>query len=205
MINLRFRARARPLNPKVQRKAERVYHWRTTFSSPTINRYFRAGSSRDRDILWGLRPKDFCDFSWRIEENSSRENFSSFYFKNTNYKKKKKKKKIITKSPKERVSRSWILPELLFLCFFLLFNKRILLLILLTQNGSSEFFFAVEELYFSRTLYLMEKASQLTGLTFNNSPITRLVALKCGSARQLVISVTLNSVWQTTANVCALR
>ena len=55
-------------------------------------------------------------------------------------------------------------------------------------------FFVAEELYLSKTLYLKGKASQLAVLTFNNSPITRLVALKCDSARELVISVTLNSV-----------
>ena len=46
----------------------------------------------------------------------------------------------------------------------------------------------------SKTLYLRGKACQLAVLTFNNSPITHLVALKCGSVRELVISVTLNSV-----------
>ena len=59
----------------------------------------------------------------------------------------------------------------------------------------------VEELYLSKTWYLKEKASQLAVLTFNSSPIARLVALKCGSARELVISVTLNGVRQTTANL----
>ena len=43
-------------------------------------------------------------------------------------------------------------------------------------------------------LYLREKTSQLVVLTFNNSPIIYLVALKCGLASELVISVTLNSV-----------
>ena len=66
-------------------------------------------------------------------------------------------------------------------------------------------FFVVEELYLSKTLYLRGKAIQLAVLTFNNSPITRLVALKCGSAQELVISVTPNSIWQATVNVCALR
>ena len=32
MRNLRFRARAPPLNPKIRRKAASIYHWRTTFS-----------------------------------------------------------------------------------------------------------------------------------------------------------------------------
>ena len=59
----------------------------------------------------------------------------------------------------------------------------------------------MEELYLSKTLYLRGKAARLTVLTFNNSPITRLVAVKCSFARELVISVTLNSVRQTTANV----
>ena len=45
-------------------------------------------------------------------------------------------------------------------------------------------------LYLSKALYLRGKAV----LNFNNSPITHLVALKCGSARKLVISVILNSV-----------
>ena len=89
-----------------------------------------------------------------------------------------------------------------FLSIFLLFNKRILLLSLLAQTES---FFVVEEWYLLKTLYLMGKASQLAVLTFNNSPLTRLVALKCCSARELVISETLNSVRQTTANVCAQR
>ena len=66
-------------------------------------------------------------------------------------------------------------------------------------------FFVMKELYLSKTLYLSGKASQLAVLTFNNSPITCLVALKCGSARELGISVTLNSIRQTTANVCALH
>ena len=45
MINLRFGARALPLNPKVRRKAERVNHWRTIISSSAIT-----------DIKWGPRP-----------------------------------------------------------------------------------------------------------------------------------------------------
>ena len=49
----------------------------------------------------------------------------------------------------------------------------------------------MEVLYLSKTLFLRGKASQLAVLTFDNSPITHLVALKCGSARELVISVTL--------------
>ena len=64
-------------------------------------------------------------------------------------------------------------------------------------------YFLVEELRLSKTLYLRGKASQLAVLTFSNSPRTRLVALKCGSAWELVISVTLNSVQQKTANVGA--
>ena len=56
MINLRFRAQALPLNPEAWWKAERVYHWRTTFLPSAINRYFMAGSSGDKDILWGLSP-----------------------------------------------------------------------------------------------------------------------------------------------------
>ena len=51
MINLSLRARALPLNPEARRKAERTYHWRTKFSSSAINRYFMAGSSKDKDIL----------------------------------------------------------------------------------------------------------------------------------------------------------
>ena len=64
-------------------------------------------------------------------------------------------------------------------------------------------YFLVEELCLSETLYLRGKASQLAVLTFNNSPRTQLVALKCGSARELVISVTLNKIQKTTANVSA--
>ena len=91
------------------------------------------------------------------------------------------------------------------LCFFLLFNKRILFLILLIQTRQFRVLFYCEELYLSKILYLRGKAGQLTVLTFYNSPITRLAALECGSARELVISVTLNSVRQTTTNACALR
>ena len=65
-------------------------------------------------------------------------------------------------------------------------------------------YFLVEKLCLSKTLYLRVKACQLPVLTFNNSPRTRLVALKCGSAWELVISLTLNSVRQTTTNVGAL-
>ena len=56
--------------------------------------------------------------------------------------------------------------------------------------------FVVEVLYLSKALYLRGKASQLAVLNFNKSLITHLVALKCGSARELVISVILNSVGQ---------
>ena len=84
---------------------------------------------------------------------------------------------------------TWIV----FFNLFLLFNKRILLLILLTQTRQFRGFF-VEILYLSKALFLMEKAGQLTVLNFNNSPITHLVALKCGSDGELVISVILNSV-----------
>ena len=38
----------------------------------------------------------------------------------------------------------------------------------------------MEELCLLKTLYLRGKASQLAFWTFNNSPRTRLVALKCG-------------------------
>ena len=55
-------------------------------------------------------------------------------------------------------------------------------------------FFVVEVLYSSKALYLRGKACHLPVLNFNNSPITYLVVLKCGSARELVISVTSNSV-----------
>ena len=103
MINLRFRAWAPPLNPEAWRKVECVYHWWTTFSPSAINRYSMAGSSEDKDILWGLS----LGYGY----------FSGGSFRDT-----------------ERLSHSWLLPELFFLCFFLLFNKRILLLILLTQT-----------------------------------------------------------------------
>ena len=97
------------------------------------------------------------------------------------------------------IQKDFLAPDFYLNCFFFfffvsffLFNKRILLLILLTQTRQS--FFVVEVLYLSKTLYLRRKASQLAVLTFNNSPITHLVVWKCGSAREFVISVTLNSV-----------
>ena len=80
-----------------------------------------------------------------------------------------------------------------------------MLSILLTQKGQFRVLFYYEEFCLSKTLYLRGKAIQLAVLTFKNSPITRLVALKCGSAWEFVISVTPNSVQQTTANVCALQ
>ena len=56
----------------------------------------------------------------------------------------------------------------------------------------------MEVLYLSKTLYLRGKARQLAVLNFKNSLKTHLLALKCGSARELMISEKLNSVWQTT-------
>ena len=167
MINLRFVARAQPLNPIICKKAECVYHYRTTFSPSAINRYFMLAHP-EKDILCGLSP-GYGYFSRGSSE----------------------------------IQKDFLAPDFYLnccffcLCFFLLFNKRILLLILLTQT-------LVEELGLLKTLYLRGKADQLAVLTFNNSPRTRLVALKYGSARELVISVTLNSVRQTTANVFAL-
>ena len=63
-----------------------------------------------------------------------------------------------------------------------------LLLILVTQTRQFKFLFLLW-----KTLYLRGEANQLAVLTFNNSPITCLVALKCGSAWELVISVTLTA------------
>ena len=81
-----------------------------------------------------------------------------------------------------------------FLCFFLLFNKRILLLILLTQTQQFRVPFLLRKhcICWRPRIWWGKLASQLCWL--NNSPITHLVALKCGSARKLVICVTLNSV-----------
>ena len=62
-------------------------------------------------------------------------------------------------------------------------------------------FFVVEVLYLSKNLYLRGKANQFGALNFNNSPRTHLVGLKCGSSRELMTFVILNSVWQTTAHV----
>ena len=52
----------------------------------------------------------------------------------------------------------------------------------------------MEVLYLSKAFYLRGKASLLTVLNFDNLPITHLVALKCGSASELVISVILDSI-----------
>ena len=99
----------------------------------------------------------------------------------------------------------WTFTGIVFcLRFFILFNKIILLLILLTQTRQFIALFYWKELYLSKTLYLRGKAGQLVVLTFHNSPRTQLVALKCGSAWEMLISVTLNSVRQTTAKVCSL-
>ena len=88
------------------------------------------------------------------------------------------------------------------LCFFLLFNKRILLSTLLSQTWQFRVLFLLWRIVFVEDLIFERgKACQLAVLTFNNSPTISLVDLKCGSARELVISVTLNSVRQTTANV----
>ena len=91
-------------------------------------------------------------------------------------------------SLKRKFSRSWFLPESFNVSFFL-FNKRIMLFqSCWPKHGSSESSFVVEVLYMAKALYLRGKACQLAVLNFNNSPITHLVALKCGSARELVIS-----------------
>ena len=110
--------------------------------------------------------------------------------------------------PRHRKTYSLLnLTRIVFFCFFLSFiqEKNIVIDLVNPNTAVQSPFFVVEELYLSKTLYLRGKATQLPVLTFTNSPITRPVALKCGSARELVISVTLNSVRQTTANVCALR
>ena len=57
-------------------------------------------------------------------------------------------------------------------------------------------------LYLSKALYLRGKASQSAVLNFNNSPRTHLVASKCGSARELVISVILNGLANQSPHVC---
>ena len=171
MINLRFGARAQPLNPIVWKKANRVYRWLTTFSPSAINRYFMEDSSGDTYILCGLSPR-YGHLSGGSSDIQKDFLALDFYL------------------------------NLFFLSFFLLFNKRILL----TQTRQFRvLFFVVEDFYLFKTLNLRGKTCQLAVLTLNNSPIIRSVALKCGSAWELVISVTLNSVQQTTVNVCALR
>ena len=67
------------------------------------------------------------------------------------------------------------------------------------------FFFYFGRIVFVEDIVFEGEAGQLDVLTFNNSPITRLVALECGSTWELVISVKLNGVRQITANVYALR
>ena len=52
----------------------------------------------------------------------------------------------------------------------------------------------MEVLYLSKNLYLRGKATLLAVLNFNDSCRTHVVALKCDSVRELVISVILNSV-----------
>ena len=52
LIKLRFGAQALRLNPKVRKKAERVYYWRMIFSPTVINRYVR-----DTNILMGALPR----------------------------------------------------------------------------------------------------------------------------------------------------
>ena len=80
----------------------------------------------------------------------------------------------------ERLSRSWLLLELFFcLCFFLLFNKRTLLLILLTQTRQFRVLFLLWKNYTCRRPCIW--GGKLCWLLIM-SPITRLVALKCGSA-----------------------
>ena len=89
---------------------------------------------------------------------------------------------------------TWIVFFSLFLSFIQEKNIVINLVNPNTTVHSPFFFFVVEVLYLAKTLYLRGKASQLAVLTFNNSPITHLVVLKCGLARELVTSVTLNSI-----------
>ena len=154
MINLRFGARALPLNPIVHRKADRVDRCRTTFSPSAVNSpengYFRGGSSR--------------------------------------------------------IQKDFLAPDLYLNCFvfFVSFFYTIKDIVINPVNSNTAVqspYFLVEELCLSKTLYLRGKTCKLAVLTFNNSPRTRLVALKCGSVLELVISVTLNNIRQTTANV----
>ena len=95
------------------------------------------------------------------------------------------------------------------LSFFLLFNKIILLLILLTQTRQFRFLFFFFFLLWKNCIHrrpcIWGGKLPVPVLIFNSSRITRLVSLKCGSARALVMSVTLNSVQQTTPNVCGGR
>ena len=66
MINLIFGGRALPLNPIVWRKADRVYHCRTTFSPSAINRYFMRGLVQDTDILVEAPPGYRKTFTWIV-------------------------------------------------------------------------------------------------------------------------------------------
>ena len=116
---------------------------------------------------------------------------------------------ILVEAPSE-IQRDFLAPDFYLNCFLSLFlsfiqQKNIVTNPVNSNTAVQSPYFLVEELCLSKTLYLRVKGSQLVVLTFNNLPRTRLVALKCGSAWELLIPVTLNSVRQTTANVCALR
>ena len=95
---------------------------------------------------------------------------------------------------------TWIVLFSLFFSFMPL--KNIVINLVNSNTAVQSPYFLVEELCLSKTLDLRGKAGQLAVLTYNNSPRARLVALKCDSTWVLVISVTLISVRQITANVC---
>ena len=106
------------------------------------------------------------------------------------------------------IQKNILAPNFYLNCFLPLFLyfiqlKNNVIIFVNTNTAVQSPFLYFEGLYLSKTLFLRGEASQLAVLTLINSPRTRLVALKYGSAWELVISVTLNSVWQTTANVCA--
>ena len=108
------------------------------------------------------------------------------------------------------IQEDFFAPDFYLNCFFLysflLFDKGILLLILLIQTQQFRVLILLwKNCICRKNLYLKGKACQLAVLTFNTSPPTCQVALKYGSSWELVISVTLNSVRQAIANVCALH
>ena len=102
---------------------------------------------------------------------------------------------------KRKLSRSWLLAELFLVSFFCSMKENCYFN-LVDPTRRFRVFFCCRSIVFVEGLVFEGESYQLAVLNFNNSPITHLVALKCGSTRELVISVILNSVGNHNPRAC---